>query len=997
MSVLIDDILSGLLADGMIFAIKEAWAADRRKQGLSPSRKELLSDHLLRSAIDDAVDEILDVAELSPTLGGSRTKSFLASSECKDIVVGAFVIEIGEDRDSLSELREMFRLSIKYWSDAEDDVVDEDVDLLFSALCKAVNTCLAGAIEGDLIEASDARDNYRHQLLSQRLAAIELGIAALRAGEVPAQSALEDFEQTFRAQVIDREAMVLPPSFQANERRHIDKVFVEPKFQGHDLKANSDQEELGYERVSSAFHRVVVLGDPGGGKSTLTQKLAVDLSSDKIALGEKQNVFRVVLRELSSANKKSPVSVSEFVSRLPVSRYQMPEPHRGLVEHLFRCGRAVVIFDGLDELMDIAERRRVIAEIESFCNLYPSVPVLVTSRRIGYEQAAMRADMFDICDLAKFDVPQIEDYVTKWFSLEAIRGTTSVADIVVEFMDQSSEVEDLRSNPLLLGLMCNLYRGENAIPSNRPEVYEKCSLMLFERWDKQRGIHEPIKFASKLRPSMQHLAQWIFFSSELSAGVSETALIDETARFLETHRFRDPDDAHDAAAQFVGICKGRAWVFTNTNTSRRGEELFTFTHRTFLEYFTAEWVVGAHQTHAELAEYVWRHAIARDSSVVMQLALQIAERRNQEVSDVVLQDLLSRAEECESETRVAIYAFCVDCLRYLVPAPDTTRAIVDAALSFVADELATSWEAFEEVGRPSEYESNEFEDWCARLDEIVRLLFECGPEQQKEVSDSASVWVSGTIDDTCSGEVASRSAFAANLALSQVSLGNVDEDQIWNQPMLGVVAEKAKAFAEVGSVDLGVAIELVTRDRMPISDFINAWGFAGMFHSPLRISNPSSRHRSVAATAVARLLAAHSPDPEQLWAAKCLGYLGRWVGENPDRAKLEDSPNVFDFGWPFRCRSPYVLHHDVVLGAFVVACVERESRGSENRTDTGFAAIDVARAIAGSPAGKPIPDDVATKLFSTKENCQFVQSWLLGEIKIIERSGGELAASALDA
>ena len=55
----------------------------------------------------------------------------------------------------------------------------------------------------------------------------------------------------------------------------------------------------------------------------------------------------------------------------------------GLVESLLVSGSALVIFDGLDELLDTSARSQVAAIIEQFCAEYPLTRVLVTSRTIG--------------------------------------------------------------------------------------------------------------------------------------------------------------------------------------------------------------------------------------------------------------------------------------------------------------------------------------------------------------------------------------------------------------------------------------------------------------------------------------------------------------------------------------------------------------------------------------------------------------------------------------
>jgi len=56
------------------------------------------------------------------------------------------------------------------------------------------------------------------------------------------------------------------------------------------------------------------------------------------------------------------------------------------VDLLLLTGRAVVIFDGLDELLDTSRRADVTTRVERFCAEYPLAPVLVTSRQVGYDQ-----------------------------------------------------------------------------------------------------------------------------------------------------------------------------------------------------------------------------------------------------------------------------------------------------------------------------------------------------------------------------------------------------------------------------------------------------------------------------------------------------------------------------------------------------------------------------------------------------------------------------------
>ena len=97
--------------------------------------------------------------------------------------------------------------------------------------------------------------------------------------------------------------------------------------------------------------------------------------------------------------------------------------------------------------------------------------------------------------------------------------------------------------------MCNIYRGEGYIPRNRPDVYEKCADMLFERWDKRRDIKLPIpiqKIQTKIKPTIMYLANWIYREQSLQGGVIEQKLITKASEYLLKRRFEDPDDAEQA-------------------------------------------------------------------------------------------------------------------------------------------------------------------------------------------------------------------------------------------------------------------------------------------------------------------------------------------------------------------------------------------------------------------------------------------------------------------
>src|SRR5262249_53084017 len=136
------------------------------------------------------------------------------------------------------------------------------------------------------------------------------------------------------------------------------------------------------------------------------------------------------------------------------------KPPPGAVERFLLDGSALVIFDGLDELVDTRRRNSVSDIVERFCSEYPLTKVLVTSRTIGYDEARLDERQFTRYHLQDFGDDAVRTYVQNLFRSDE---SSEKADPKT-FIAESATVADLRRNPLMLGLMCILYRGEGSIP-----------------------------------------------------------------------------------------------------------------------------------------------------------------------------------------------------------------------------------------------------------------------------------------------------------------------------------------------------------------------------------------------------------------------------------------------------------------------------------------------------------------------------------------------------
>jgi NACHT domain-containing protein len=499
------------------------------------------------------------------------------------------------------------------------------------------------------------------------LHAIERHTAALTTR--PDEHAEARFLDSYRRHVIDRHGMLEPPDFQRRRRVPIGDIYVPPKIFNYIPSERPVVPAPGTPSVTvwelgGELDRSVLLGDPGGGKTTATNVLMHHFATQP----DGRIPFVVTLREFAAKDPPER-SVTGHIEHTLETLYQCPAPP-GLVDLLLLTARAVVIFDGLDELLESSRRAEVSARVEQFCVEYPLAPVLVTSRVTGYSQASLDDRQFSCYLLGGFERQQVAEYARKWFVL-TLGSRPGDADA---FIAESESVYDLRSNPLLLSLMCILYRGAGSLPQDRDEIYAKCTDLLIRDWDDYRRIRRELRAGRQVKPALRYLAWWLFTRQDAATAVTERELIARTAEFLRSS-FESPDDAQDAAREFVEFCHGRMWIFTDVGTTAAGDKLYAFTHRTFLEYFAAAHLAYDCDTPENLAATLAPHLVHDEWPVVAELAVQIKDRASSNGAARVYAAVLTGADQWTQDELLGLLRFLALTLRSVDPSPQQVRAL----------------------------------------------------------------------------------------------------------------------------------------------------------------------------------------------------------------------------------------------------------------------------------------------------------------------------------
>ncbi|WP_327129202.1 NACHT domain-containing protein [Streptomyces sp. NBC_01727] len=433
----------------------------------------------------------------------------------------------------------------------------------------------------------------------------------------------------------------------------------------------SDGETDEFLSVPRTRPRCVVIGNPGVGKSTMVQHVVHKLSSNDSASGHDFAPLVIQCKEFASPD--SGTYILESLTKSLRDNLQLDIENQAIGD-LLTLGRGFVVFDGIDEIIDISRRQRFVKAVEAFASRYPLSPILVTARRVGYQKAPLNSSEFSLYELDDFSDEQVEEYTEKWFRVTGRSDEEREA-----FLRESESIPDVCVNPLMLSLLCTLYRARGYIPRNRRAVYQACADLMFQRWDSMRQIEQPMDHRHYGTRLMQELALFFYRSQSAQGGVEERQLRRIITTFFSDTASVETFEASRRAEHFLDFCADRAWLLTSQGTTDRGERVFGFTHRTFMEYFSAEAIVRRARSLDEIVDEV---AVAYDkdsSSVLADVIVQCADEKYDRGAEEIINGLLERTRSLGKAQASKYISLSLRILNS-APVPKTTTDAVFAGL-----------------------------------------------------------------------------------------------------------------------------------------------------------------------------------------------------------------------------------------------------------------------------------------------------------------------------
>ena len=397
--------------------------------------------------------------------------------------------------------------------------------------------------------------------------------------------------------------------------------------------------------------KLVILGAPGSGKSTLVNYLTLCLAGDHLAGEHGAEIrvtqdylrqygwelshsrlwpVRVILREYAARGLSRDQQLWEYI----VADLARPSAdlagYAPLLKKRLEEEGGLLLLDGLDEVDKASTVREALQErIELFARNFPRVRVVVTSRPYAYG-SGWELSSFSVTRLLPFSDKQIEFFVNQWYKGMGQQDATlgperaeEYSDSLVRQIERRRNLREMARHPLLLTMMVYIHRGREggALPQRREELYRLCVILLLDLWRRSKTIpgKETQTLAEELGMDIEQmqeaLAEVAFTAHRDQPEQEQTAdILGATlAGILYKHKSKesavDLEDIIEYVRDRAGLLEGHGRNLDDT------DDVYRFPHRTFQEYLAAIHLLNAPDFPAKLVELArvdptrWREAV----------------------------------------------------------------------------------------------------------------------------------------------------------------------------------------------------------------------------------------------------------------------------------------------------------------------------------------------------------------------------------------------------
>ena len=306
---------------------------------------------------------------------------------------------------------------------------------------------------------------------------------------------------------------------------------------------------------------VLLVGNPGFGKTTTIRRFMLEQA---LSAEDRPSIETPVLVEPKYLKSSTSIMglITWFLNRCGTDVSEKE------VSNELRSGRMLVLFDGLNELRSDDAHADLSRFVEEF---FQCTPMVFTSRNT---RTAVTRGVNTRLVMKGLSYPQREEFVRKSLGEDADK-------VLVELQKRSST---LGETPLLLKMLCDVYRRHRNIPHNLGLVFREWTEDYSEFVARElRGTSEDRKIWPKLMAYLAFAMTEGESSTYAQLAVSKEGAIQILTRFLGEKKWGNP--GRDAA-RFIDQL-----VDCHLLKESEGGQV-EFIHQLVQEYYTAEKLVN---------------------------------------------------------------------------------------------------------------------------------------------------------------------------------------------------------------------------------------------------------------------------------------------------------------------------------------------------------------------------------------------------------------------